>query len=1086
MLQKQAINIPFKLGLDLKTDPFQLPLGTFLNLENSVFTVGGQLTKRNGFGALSPLPVNISAGDLFTYVTTYQENLLAVGNTLQAYIQANNTWVNQGEFRHLSLDTLPVVRTSTNQSQADSAVAPNGLVCTVYTDNIPNSETTSLPVYKYVVAVSTTGQNVIQPTIIVSAGGVVTGSPKVYVIGHWFIIIFSTLFGATWHLQYIPIDINTPSVAGGAADISTVYTPSTTTNFCAFQTTFLTVSKLFIAWNGSDGSVRATYLTSNLGLALNVIYPGFTATLLSITTDTTDAFWAMADYSVYVTFYNSATSLGFTLVMDSELGSVLAPTATITGQVVVNLTMAAQNGLAHIIYEVFNVYGYTSPPEPTALQTDYIAHVIMTRTGVVTAQPNIIRSLGLASEAFIAGTDFRIYFLCVYSSVDEFGNDDYQPGYYLIDIDGHLIAKLAYENAGGYFLTGLPSITTTTIYGNIGTTVSPHLVNGVEIIAKEDVNFAQIAYLYKDLVINVNKTMGIMNSGGIYSQLGVNLVTFDFDQTQIITAIANDLLLTGGVLWMYDGSTIFENGFMVWPDNVQVTTSGAGGAILAGTYFYVATYEWQDANGNLSRSAPSLPSPVPPLAPTAVYPVTGGIITTGTASSNTIFVPTLRISERQQNPALPDYNPVQIVIYRTTLANPTVFKQITSVQFPILNNSTIDFITYIDVFSDAQIQGGNLLYTTGGIVENDPPPSTNALTLFDTRVWLIDNEDGNKLWFSKQVSENSSVDFSEYLTLYISPTISAQNDTGECKVLCAMDDKLLIFKENSLYYVSGTGPDNSAVNSQFSEPTFITSTVGSTNPHSIVFMPLGIMFQTDKGIWLLSRDLSTNYIGAPVERLTKGALVTSSVNIPDTNQVRFTLDSGIILMYDYYYRQWGTFTNIPNVSSTLYQNLHTIIDSFGRVAQETPGIYLDFSAPVLLSFTSSWYSLSGVQGYERFYEMLMLGNLISPFTLNVCISYNYNVNASQAVTVTPQAFSQPYGGDPLYGDAYVSGGHNSIFKARVFPNQQKVESFRLEVKEQYDGSFGVEAGAGLTLSGFNLVVGLKKGYRPEKASESFG
>ena len=99
------------------------------------------------------------------------------------------------------------------------------------------------------------------------------------------------------------------------------------------------------------------------------------------------------------------------------------------------------------------------------------------------------------------------------------------------------------------------------------------------------------------------------------------------------------------------------------------------------------------------------------------------------------------------------------------------------------------------------------------------------------------------------------------------------------------------------------------------------------------------MFQSDKGIWLLGRDLSTSYIGAPVQSLTLNATVLSALNIPATNQVRFTLDSGITLMYDYYYSQWGTFTGVPGISSTLYQSLHTYINSFGQVFQETPGLY---------------------------------------------------------------------------------------------------------------------------------------------------
>jgi hypothetical protein len=72
--------------------------------------------------------------------------------------------------------------------------------------------------------------------------------------------------------------------------------------------------------------------------------------------------------------------------------------------------------------------------------------------------------------------------------------------------------------------------------------------------------------------------------------------------------------------------------------------------------------------------------------------------------------------------------------------------------------------------------------------------------------------------------------------------------------------------------------------------------------------------------------------GAPVEALTQGATVLSALNIPSTNQVRFTLDTGITLMYDYFFGQWGTFVNVPALSSTVYQGLHTYINSLGQVS----------------------------------------------------------------------------------------------------------------------------------------------------------
>jgi hypothetical protein len=174
-----------------------------------------------------------------------------------------------------------------------------------------------------------------------------------------------------------------------------------------------------------------------------------------------------------------------------------------------------------------------------------------------------------------------------------------------------------------------------------------------------------------------------------------------------------------------------------------------------------------------------------------------------------------------------------------------------------------------------------------------------------------------------------------------------------------------------------------------SQPIFITATVGSVNQHSIVFTDAGLMFQSDKGIWLLGRNgISVEFIGAPVEPLTKTALVNSAVSIPGTTQVKFTLDSGITLMYDYFFGQWAEDT-VDVISSTLYNNLHTVLDKYGNIYQETPGLYLDGNSPVLMQFTTSWFNLAGLQGYQRIYEFQMLASYVSPHKLYCTVAYNH-------------------------------------------------------------------------------------------------
>ncbi len=1036
MLQKQALSLTFAQGLDTKTDPKQVAFGRFLVLENSIFTKGGLLQKRNGYGQLSALP-----NDSSTYLTTFNGNLTAIGDSIYAYSEGNEAWVSRGNVSPLELSTLPLIRNGINQTQCDSAIASNGLVCTVYTET--NNGTSD---YKYVIADSTTGQNIVAPTLIPAGSGAVTGSPRVFVLGVYFIVVFTNDFSGTYHLQYIAISIPNPTLITAATDLVAGYTPASTVSWDGAVTN----SKLFIAYNTMSGgqAIGVRYLTNGLALSAAVTFSGYAATCLSMAVDMT----SMSNPLIYISFYGSGTSTGYTLAINQSLGTVFAPVEIISSGTILNLATAAQNGVCTVFYEVSNNYGYDS-----SIPSHYISAVAVTSSGSVGSPYIVVRSVGLASKAFIvAGT---LYFLSAYQS-------PYQPSYFLIN--GSLsiqaapvvVGKLAYENGGGYLTLGLPSVT----------------VNG---------NEAQISYLYKDLIeaLSTNSNTQQTTTGGIYSQTGINLVSFNIGTQNVDTAeIGANLQLAGGFLWNYDGYLPVENNFFLWPDSVEATWSATGGAMAAqpdgstntDAYYYQVTYEWADNQGNVYRSAPSIPV---------------AVTTTGSASTGsvTLYIPYLRLTYKIANP-------LKIVIYRWSVEHQTYY-QITSITAAQLNSTTSDYLTFVDTLADASIVGNNIIYTTGGVVEDINGPASNIMTLFDDRLWLVDAEDQNLLWFSKQVIEATPVEMSDLLTVYVAPTTAAQGSTGPITALAPMDDKLIIFKESgAIYYINGTGPDNTGANSQYSQPIFITSAVGCTNQNSIVIMPQGLMFQSDKGIWLLGRDLSTNYIGAPVEQFNE-SLVNSAVLVPATNQVRFTLNTGQTLMYDYYYGQWGTFVNVPAVSSCIYQDLHTFLNAEGSVFQETPGVYLDGSSPVLMNFTTSWIQLGGLQGYQRAYWVYLLGQYYSPHKLNMQIAYDYNPSPVQATLVSPTNYGPLYGSPemPVYGQLSPYGGGSSdtgapaaVEQGRVFLNKMRCTSFQVSVSELYDPSFGIGAGAGLTLSGLNLVVAVKKGWRPQPAATSYG
>lgn len=1040
-MPQQSVNINFSQGINTKSDPWQVPIGQFENLENTIFIKGGLLQKRNGYGKLESLP-----NDSSVYLTTLNNNLTAAGSSISALTA--NGWVSKGSLSPMSLKTLPLIRNSVNQTQCDAAISSNGLVCTVYTQN--NAGTNS---YRYAIADSVTGQNIVAPTVIPVSSGTVTGSPRVFFIGQYFVIVFTNVITATSHLQYIAISASNPSVATTNQDIAASYVSATTLSWDGVVAN----DTLYVAYNTTSGgqSIRITYLTASaasLGQtpAAPSTFAGEICTIMSLCADISGA-----NIAIYACYYDSAGSTGKSFAVDLSLQTLMSPTSVITSGTVLAVASGAQSGVCRYYYEVSNNYSYDA-----GIPTHYIAERSITLPATVTtgtvspvagsaATGTIIaRSVGLASKSFIVN-DVQ-YFLGVYQST-------YQSTYFLINGTSStaaapiVVGKLGYQNAGGYLTLGLPNV----------------IVNDAT---------ASFAYLIKDFVAAQSTSSATPVAGeilGVYSQTGINLASFTFDADIKSVEIASNLHLTGGFLWNYDGYLPVEHNFFLYPDSLKVTTATTGGSITDQQYFYAATYEWEDNQGNVYRSAASIPVSI--------------TTTGGNASANTINVPYLRLTYKIPNPA-------KIVIYRWSVAQP-IFYRVTSLTTVQTNVTTSDSLAFVDTLADSSILGNDILYTTGGVVENINAPSFKSVFLFDDRLWGIVSEDPNLLWYSKQVIEGVPVDMSDLFTYYVAPSAGAQGPTGPLECGAAMDDKLILFKASAMSYINGTGPDNTGANSGYpATPVFITSTVGCSNQKSIVFQPQGLMFefQSEAGnqIWLLGRDLSTNYIGAPVESFTQNATVQSAVNIPGTNQVRFTLSSGITLMYDYYYQQWGTFVNVPAISSCVYQGVQAFLNG-SDVYQETPGVYLDGSRPVLMSWTSSWANLAGLQGYQRAFFFYFLGKYYSPHKAYFQIAYDYNSSPLHSVLITPNNFSPVYGGDGSdeespYGQQLTYGGATDVEQWRIFFKKQRCQSFQITFTEVFDSSFGTQAGAGLTISGLNLIVAVKKGWIPIAARSSAG
>jgi hypothetical protein len=333
-----------------------------------------------------------------------------------------------------------------------------------------------------------------------------------------------------------------------------------------------------------------------------------------------------------------------------------------------------------------------------------------------------------------------------------------------------------------------------------------------------------------------------------------------------------------------------------------------------------------------------------------------------------------------------------VELYRTTAGGTTYYKVNSTFNIYTTETNTIQ-----DVVSDASLVSGELLYTAGGVLASQPPPPMFAITQFDRRLWGISAEDRSLLWFTSQFVDGIAPVWNEALTVRIN------DQFGDCTGLESMDDKLIIFKDNAVYYLPhGGGPNASGVGS-YADPILAMSNEGmaEADVQSTVVMPDGIMFRAGRGLALLSRGLVISYIGQPVQKYVTSAWVTAGALLyPDKTQVRFYSTGGTTLVYDYIAKQWSVFTGQTASSAVLWGGLPTFANATNGVLVEN-ALYTENGAAITMKVTTPWIKMGGFRGFGRLYELQGIGEYVAAHTLVVTTAYNDNPADTVVKSVAP-------------------------------------------------------------------------------------
>jgi hypothetical protein len=551
-------------------------------------------------------------------------------------------------------------------------------------------------------------------------------------------------------------------------------------------------------------------------------------------------------------------------------------------------------------------------------------------------------------------------------------------------------------------------------------------------------------------------------AGDVFTEAGVRRVSLDFLSPDAFRSVqlGKTMYIAGGLVQAYDGERVQEAGFHYGPDDLQVPVLGApttGPGLADGTYGYVACYENVLANGEVERG---------PTSPAVLVEVTGG------PRRVTVTLPTYR---------WPSKPGARIAVFRSEDGDAAVFSRVSSfnpstvgqVNGFVANNPNEDTVTFIDEMDDETLIGQEPLYTNGGIPANDPIGAARLIAGGKGRVFTVDSSEPNRIYFSQEQDGIFAAELSPDLFLDVDPF------GGDINGLVVMDDALIAFKETAIFLIEGAGPlANPAVGGGFAQPQLVTSDVGCFSPDSLGYTPVGVMFQSQKGIYQLGRDRAVVYTGAAVEAFNLQRVVACTL-IENKTQIRFLTDEGRSLLYDYQaigpdgFGQWSTFTNHEGQDAILVDGAYFYLRNDGRVFLETEGVYRDNNSQIRMAMETAWLNLAGhLQGWQFLWWVTVVGEFKSDHLLRVFVAFDYEEGWSGPPIIIDPAEARvvsPYGAGP-YGAGPYGGINDTRYQFQIHVGQEcESVRFRFEDVEPTD-----EFGASFELSELHLTGGVQR------------
>ncbi len=538
---------------------------------------------------------------------------------------------------------------------------------------------------------------------------------------------------------------------------------------------------------------------------------------------------------------------------------------------------------------------------------------------------------------------------------------------------------------------------------------------------------------------------------------GIAKVNFSTIDPEAIEGESN-LIIPSAMPMEFDGRNVFEQGFNYIPKIAATAAEGSGTNLNDGNeYSWKVTYECRDDNGNRWVSASS--------------PAVSLTVDTEADDAYNIAAPQMVGSWRSN---------IKVVFYRTEGNGPSA-KCHRIGERDNTSDATGGLVLFTDNIADSTITSNEVIYTNGGVEKNIQPPPTKIHTIYQNRHFCVDAErPKTRIRYTKAFQRYVGTQHSD--SLFVDVT----TDDGDIVALKEMDDKLVIFKENSIYATYGSSLENEGVltGSGYATPLLISNAKGCTNKETIVRVPNGLIFQGHGGIYLLNRDWSVDLLfSAKVQYQFETYAISSlvkAVHFPLKSQV-FFFSSGsdeVALVYDYKYEQWTTYTNFKASSATAAQDTLYFIDpdegvrAIDITTSLTSTNYKDGSNFVTAKLDTGWLSFSGVLGFQRVRELYVVGYNLLDHDFNVRVGYDFDPKLASARVYESEDLDN-FGMSQYFSHVTASSWDQQAYLIRCVLPKQKCSSIRICIDDTVD-----DTGAGtptFEIVGIAFVVAAKRG-----------